>query len=368
MKLTIQLQLLPTPEQAALLLDTMERVNEAATFAARQGFEAGVFSQPSIHKLAYRSIRDRFGLSAQLAVRAIGKAVETFHRDKTICPVFRPHGAITYDQRNLSFKGLDKVSLATLTGREVVALVYGEYQAERFDRIKGQCDLVYRDGKFFLMATVELPEPPPGEVKEFLGIDLGIVNIATTSEGETFSGANIDRNRKRRATARKQYQRKGTKSAKRRLKRLAKCQGRFQRHTNHEISKRLVATAKALGLGIAMEDLTHIRGRIEPTVSRRFRRRFGNWSFSQLREFVKYKACLAGVPFVLVDPRNTSRTCSQCGYCDKANRKTQAEFVCLHCSYSANADRNAAENISRLGQTSRLAPKVAVLASSLNEG
>lgn len=86
MKLTIQLQLLPDSAQKSILLMTMERFNEAASFAARVGFDAGVFSQPSIHKLAYRAIREQFGLSAPMAVRAIGKAVETFARDKAKCP------------------------------------------------------------------------------------------------------------------------------------------------------------------------------------------------------------------------------------------------------------------------------------------
>jgi putative transposase len=346
MKLTIQLQLLPTVAQAILLLDTMRRVNEAATFAARLGFDAGVFSQPSIHKLAYYEIRARFSLSAQLAVHAIKKASEAFVRDKTVCPVFCADGAITYDQRNLSFKGLDKVSLSTLAGREIVSIIYGEYQDERFDRIKGECDLVYRDGKFFLMATVDLAEAPPFQVKAFLGVDLGIVNLATDSEGEVHSGAKVERNRKRRSTARKQYQRTGTKSAKRRLKKMAKRQARMQRHTNHCISKRLVEKAKALGVGIAMEDLKGIRDRIEPTVSRRFRRRLGNWGFAQLLQFVTYKAKLAGVPLVLIDPCNTSRTCSRCGHCEKANRKSQSEFLCKQCGHSKNADENAAENIS----------------------
>jgi len=304
-----------------------------------------VFSQPSIHKLSYRAIRAQFGLSAQLAVRAIGKAVECFNRDKTVCPVFRPDGAITYDQRNLSFKGLDRVSLATLTGREIIGLVYGEYQRERFDRIKGQCDLVYRDGKFYLLATVDLPEPPPGKVKAFLGVDLGIVNVAVDSEGEPFTGQKIQRNRRRRATARKQYQRKGTNNAKRRLKAMSGKQRRFQTHTNHCIAKKIVAKAKALGFGIALEDLTGIRERIEQTVGTRFRRTFGNWSFSQLGLFVEYKARLAGVPVVFVDPRNTSRTCSACGHCAKENRKSQAEFVCQHCGLSILADLNAALNI-----------------------
>jgi IS605 OrfB family transposase len=360
MKLTIQLQLLPTEAQAALLLDTMRRYNEAATFAASVAFEAGVFSQPSVHRLAYFEIRERFHLPAQLAVRAIGKAVECFARDKTVCPSFRPDGAMTYDQRNMNFKGVDKVSLSTLTGREIVAMVYGEYQAERFDRIKGQCDLVHRAGKWFLFATIDLPEAPPVKVKAFLGVDLGIVQLATDSEGEAHSGEDVNRNRRRRATARKQYQRRGTKSAKRKLQSMSGRQRRFQTHTNHTIAKAIVTSAKALGLGIAMEDLTDIRSRVEATVSRAFRRMFGNWSFAQLRSFVTYKARLAGVPVVFVDPRNTSRTCSACGHCEKANRKSQDVFQCKHCGHSLNADHNAALNISALGLLSKPAPKVAV--------
>src|SRR5271154_875245 len=98
----------------------MERFNEAATFAARKGFDAKVFSQPSIHKLAYAEIRERFGLSAQMAVRAIGKAVECFKRDKTKCPRFKPNGAITYDERIMGFKGLDKVSLWAFPEKRVI--------------------------------------------------------------------------------------------------------------------------------------------------------------------------------------------------------------------------------------------------------
>jgi IS605 OrfB family transposase len=345
MKLTLQLRLLPTAEQAETLRSTMERFNAAATFAAKAGFEAGVFSQPSIHKHVYREIRERFGLSAQMSVRAIGKAAEVFKRDKTVCPAFKPLGAVTYDERILGFKGLDKVSLWTLAGRQVVALVYGECQAERFDRIKGQCDLVYRGGRWFLYASVDLPEPPPYEVKEFVGVDLGIKNIATDSEGESFTGEAVDRNRRRRATARKQYQRKGTRAAKKKLRSMAGRQRRFQAHKNHEISKRVVAKAKALGAGIALEDLGGIRDRVEPTVSKRHRRRFGNWSFSQLRLFVEYKARREGVPVVTVDPRDSSRTCSACGHCEKGNRPDQSTFRCKHCGFSTNADYNAALNL-----------------------
>jgi len=325
------------------LLAMMERFNEAATFAAKVGFKAGVFSQPSIHQRCYAEIRERFGLSAQMAVRAIGKAVEAFRRDESKCSSFRPRGAVTYDQRILGFKGLDKVSLWALGGRMILPLVYGEYQGQRFDRMKGQADLIYRGGKFFLLAAVDLPDKAPIEIKDFLGVDLGIVNIATDSDGGTHSDETVERVRRKHHRNRKSLQRKGTKGAKKRLKKPAGREGRFRGHENHRMSKELVKLAKDTDRGIALEDLKGICGR--RTVRAKDRPRQTGWSFSQLRLFVEYKAKLAGVPVVTVDPRNTSRTCTVCGHCEKANRKSQAEFLCKHCGHSENADLNAARNI-----------------------
>jgi IS605 OrfB family transposase len=126
-----------------------------------------------------------------------------------------------------------------------------------------------------------------------------------------------------------------------------------------------VEKAKAQSAGIVLEDLKHIRSRVEDTVSKRFRRTFGNWSFGHLRQCIEYKARRAGVPCVTVNPRNTSRTCSQCGHCEKANRKSQAEFRCLQCGYSSNADLNAALNLSKLGAPCNLPPKAADVACSI---
>ena len=163
----------------------MTACNAAATYAARVGFDAGVFSQISIHKRCYRDLREQFGLSAQMAVRAIGKAVECFRRSKKVCPTFRPDGAIVYDERLFSLKGADRVSLLTLEGRHIIPIVYGEYQAGYLPRYKGQVDLVLRNGTFYLMVTVDIPDGTPIETHRFLGVDLGIVNIATDSDGHT---------------------------------------------------------------------------------------------------------------------------------------------------------------------------------------
>jgi len=342
-KLTLQLQILPTSDQASDLLTTMERFNAGASFAAKVGFEAGVHGQVPIHNLCYREIRERFGLSAQLAVRAIAKAVECFQRDKTVCPVFKPNGATCYDQRVLSFKGLTTVSLWTIAGRILVPFVCGEYQKERQGRIKGQADLVHRDGKFYLLCTIDVQESAPEEPSDVIGVDLGIVNIATDSTGETFTGDQVEKTRKHYARYRAGLNRRGTKSARRRLSKIRKREANFRRNENHRISKQIVAKAKATGSAIALEDLKGMRDRV--SVKKPQRNRHAGWSFLQLRSFVSYKATLAGVALILIDPRNTSRTCNACGHCEKANRKTQSEFECRQCGHSANADLNAARNI-----------------------
>jgi len=349
--LTLQLRLLPTTKQGAQLRSTMRAFNGAATYAAHAGFEVGVFSQPSIHKRCYYDLRGKFGLSSQMAVRAIGKAVECFQRDKTVCPVFRPDGAMTYDERLMSFKGVDTVSLLTLEGRERVPLIYGEYQRERFDRMKGQVDLVLRDGRFYLYASIQIPDGAPIEPTDFLGVDLGIVNLATDSDGTTYTGAAVERVRRKHAKQRRALQRRNTRGAKKKLTRIAQKESHFRRHENHRISKQIIQTAKDTARGIGVEELTYIRSRT--TVRRTHRNRQGGWAFAQLRSFIEYKAQLAGVRVVAVDPRNTSRTCSQCGHCETANRRSQADFRCLHCGSSTSADFNAARNIAFRAQAAR---------------
>jgi len=360
MKLTVQLQLLPDAEQKETLRQTMERFNAAADWIAGELFSRQLANKITAQKLLYREVRERFELSAQTAILCIHRVVEAYKRDRSKRPRFRKHAAITYDQRVMGFQGIDRVSLWTLTGRIVVAFVLGAYQRERFTLRKGQADLVLRkDGKWFLLVTVDVPDGSPVPATDFIGVDLGIVNIATDSDGNTHTGEQVENVRQKHQRNRCRLQKKGTRGAKKRLKNLAGREARFRRHENHRISKQLVATAKGTGRGIALEELTGIRQRTEQRLRKRQRARHAGWSFFQLRSFVEYKSRLAGVPVILVDPRNTSRTCSQCGHCEKGNRKSQSEFRCLHCEYSTNADYNAAVNLSWLGQSRNAAPELA---------
>jgi putative transposase len=182
-----------------------------------------------------------------------------------------------------------------------------------------------------------------GDAQDILGVDFGVVNLITDSDGEAFTGAKIDETRRKHAHRRRNLQRKGTRSGKRKLKELSGKQARFQRDTNHVISKRLILKAKDTTRGIAIENLKGISKRV--TVRRSQRARHGNWAFAQLRNFLEYKSKLNGVALYAVDPRNSSRECSRCGYTDKANRKSQDKFLCQSCGYTANADFNAALNL-----------------------
>jgi IS605 OrfB family transposase len=357
-KQTLVVKLAPSPDQHAALVATIERVNACCDWLGDVAYRERCANRIELQKLTYYEARERFGLSSQMVVRAIAKTVEAYKRDRTIRPRFRPHGAIPYDQRIMSWKGIEAVSLLTLSGRVAVPVRFGAYQAARIGRRRGQADLVYRDGVFFLYCTLEVPEPTPIEADDYLGIDLGIVNLAVDSDGIVYSGEPVERHRRIYAHRRRNLQRKGTRSAKRKLRLLRRKQARYQSDTNHVIAKRVVAVAKDTGRGIAIEDLGGIRDRT--TVRRRQRARHANWAFFQLRSFVEYKAKASGVPVVAVDPRNTSRTCPECGHIAQENRPAQDCFRCVQCGLAGLPDAFAARVIAMRARAVVVQPMVAL--------
>jgi len=343
MKLTAKVKLLPTPEQAELLKRTLETANAACNYISEQAWENKVFRQFSLHHLVYNTIRDRYALSAQMTVRCISKVSDAYKAGRKTMRKFDPLGAIAYDSRILSFRpDKSEANLWTVGGRQKIPFTCGKRQRELLLGKWGESDLALISGSFYLFVSCDIETPEPADVQDVLGVDLGIVNLATDSDGEVFSGEQVEKNRRKFEHRRRNLQRKGTKSAKRKLKKLSGRQARFQSDTNHVISKQLVRKAQDTQRSIALEDLSGIR---EAKVRRRQRSKHANWSFYQLRQYISYKAVLAGIPVILVDPRNTSRTCPVCGCIDKANRPSQAKFSCVSCGYSGPADTVAARNI-----------------------
>lgn len=338
MKLAIQVKILPTREQAIALIDTLHASNKVANKIGEIAREHNSFGQYKLHKLAYHLVRSSSELSAQMVIRAISKVADAYKINKQRKHIFKPLGSIAYDDRILSWDTTE-VSIWTTNGRKKIPFTCNERAREMLKSRKGESDLVYRNGKFFLLATVEVEEPSLDTPEDWLGVDLGIVNLATDSDNETFTSEKVEKSRKRYERIRAKLQSRGTKSAKRHLKKLAKRERRMKRDTNHVISKRLVEKAKSTSRGISLEDLQGIRQR--STVRKAQRSRHSKWAFFELRKFIEYKARLNGVAVTFVDPAYSSQECSECGHTEKANRKSRDKFVCGSCGFVAAADHNA---------------------------
>jgi len=348
MKLTAQIKLLPSDEQAESLLRTLERANKACQYISDYAYESGDHSKYKLQDAVYHDVREQFDLGAQMAVRALGKVADAYKTNPDAHNQFDIRGGFPYDSRILSFyTDRQEVSIWTLGGREKISYEVGENHRALLEQDKGEADLIYRNGMFFLLVSCQMPTANLSDedveaIDGYLGVDRGVNNIATTSDGDNWTSDQIDERRQWYQDRRDTLQSVGTRSAKRELQRLSGKQARFQRDTNHTISKRIVSKAKARNSAVVLEDLSGISERT--TVRRQQRARHSNWSFHQLRQFIEYKALIAGVPVIKVDPEYTSQTCSNCGHCDSKNRNG-SNFECQNCGHSVDADKNAARNI-----------------------
>ncbi|MGH9941181.1 MAG: RNA-guided endonuclease InsQ/TnpB family protein [Pyrinomonadaceae bacterium] len=347
-KLIAQVKLQVTKQHKSALLHTLHEANNACNAISEIAWESQTFGQYNLHKRAYRLMRDTFDLSAQVIVRCIAKVADAYKLDKATKRTFKLDGAIAFDDRILSWKtGQQIVSIWTIEGRQKISYLCGERQKRLLESRIGETDLVYRKGNFYLLAVCEVPEPSPADVDDVLGVDFGITKIATDSDGQSYDGEQVEAKRQRYAGRRAALQKVGTRSAKRKLRKMSGRQRRYQSDVNHCISKQLVRKAQDTNRSLAIEELKGIRART--TVRKSQRARHHNWAFRQLRTFVEYKAAVSGVRVLHVDPRNTSRTCAVCGHCEKGNRKSQSEFVCKLCHHSANADMNRGSQHSKTG-------------------
>src|SRR5262245_36657213 len=331
----------------------MRAFNTAADWLAGEAFRLKTANKVELQQLYYRQLRDDFGLSAQMAIRSIAQGCEAYGRDKSKRPRFKKYASIPYDQRLMSCKGVDRVSLLTLEGRTVVPLIMGKYQSERFDGKRGQCDLHRRkDGKWFLLVSVEAADVAPIASTDFIGVDFGVVNLAVDSDGEMHMGDDVERTRKHYEKVKRSLQRKATRqkrggerplNAKRKLKAISGRERRFKANTNHTIAKKIVAKATDTSRGVAIEDLEGIRNRTR--FRKKQRDRMSKWAFAELRGYIEYKAALAGLKVIPVDPRNTSKRCPACNHVSEKNRIRRDVFLCDECGYFEHADIVGAKNI-----------------------
>ena len=348
---TIRVRLKPAAEQRRVLLETLAQSTACFNAVAAYGWHHEQRNGVELHKATYYPLRaEHPSLPAQLVVSARTRANEALKSALTRkrqgrragCPTGRMV-PIRYDARSYRLIG-QTASLASVDGRQVVSFATHPHAAGLLAQATGtaSADLILRSGKLWLHVVLTLPDVPFSDTGQTVGIDLGLTRPAVTSAAR-FLGERRWKNLDRRTfRLKRSLQAKGTKSARRHLRKLGGRIARFRRDCDHVLSKRIVQSASP-GTTIVVENLTDIRSRAKQR-GRASRRRLHSWSFAQMRAFLEYKAAAAGCRVVGVDPRHTSQRCNACGHVERANR-AGARFRCRQCSAQGNADLNAARNI-----------------------
>ncbi len=382
--LTAKLKLEATPEQKEMLARASLAYRDALNFASLVAFDMGkTYNGTKIQKEVYYTLREKFKLPSQMACnvpRQVGatykslrtklkqneeaiKAGRTKKRYKGLDkpPQFVSRTCTLNYQRDYSFVKDQKVSVITLDGR--IKVSYQGY-SKHIQMIEsgvvriGAAKLWYSKPTktYYLLVSMEIgvPDLTPTDINRVMGVDVGQRYIAvaadTQNKSRFFSGKKVRHKASRYLRARKSLQRKGTRSATRRLVALSRRERRFIADTNHCIAKQVVTPSTLIGL----ENLTHIRERTKPKKKgkkaskkqRRANRNKARWSFAELHGFIDYKAVLSGSLAVKVDAHYTSQACLCCGHTSKENRPNKGlTFVCQQCSYTLHADLVGARNV-----------------------
>lgn len=352
MQLTTVVKLHTSSEEHSTLVETLRRCNAACDRISKVAFDTQTFRQFDLHARVYHHVKAETGLNANHVVRAIAKVAHAYQLDSKTLRTFAPLGGIELDKDLLTWKVEPQVvSINTARGRLKLRFLCSPQQKERLRGKRGQADLLLLDGAFYLSVAVRVQEKAPFSPQGVIGIDLGIVNVAADSEGNVYTGEAVKKTRKKYRKLRQTVQPKKTRSARKKLQKMSRRETRFVKNENHCISKKLVQLAIDGQKALACETLTGIRQRGN-RFYRAMRTELNAWAFLQLKLFLSYKSKQAGVTLIEVDPRYSSQTCSRCGHCERANRKTQESFRCVCCGFQALADFNAALNLKARGELS----------------
>ncbi len=382
--LSAKLKLHTTQEQFKALRQAQLAYRDALNHVSQYAYAHGKMSnQRALQKQTYDEIRTRFHLPSQMACnvpRQVGatykglwtkvkqngaqrKAGHTKKRYKGLdTPARYVSPTLTYNYGyDYSFKKDQQISVLTLDGRVVVPYTgYDKHVALiQHGAEIGAAKLWYDKPRkqFYLLVSLEIeqPDPTPEQQTQVVGVDVGMrylaVTTTTTGQSQFFSGKRVTARANHYARLRKRLQKKGTRSATRRLVAMSGRERRLKQDANHVISKHIVEHYPKAVIGL--EHLTDIRertprrkGKKASQKQRRAHRHLSKWSFAELHSMIAYKAGLQGSLTVKVDAHSTSQACPKCGYTHKGNRPNKGLlFVCQACQYTLLADLIGARNV-----------------------
>ena len=333
------------------LVDTVSIGTDVFRFLSDTAFEYGTSSKYRLNRIGYHVARKLFPSFSSKLIQTVRdtvcearKAVSARTGEKN--PIVNPHPGrgLRYDKDCFTMKN-GRISIATVEGRKKYNIV----PAPGYEGLTCRsATLKVTKKQVFVNCHYELDTPPVGEwgPSDVLGIDLGIKNIAATSDNKLFNSKFLRYVKSKYQYLKAQLQSIGTRSAVRLLRKISGREKRFVTDVIHVITKHLAGSEFGV---FALEDLTRIRkNAVKDKMGKKTRKLIGRWAFRLLRTLLEYKAEALGKLVVYVDPSYTSQTCSCCGHIEKKNRKG-ASFHCLKCGFSLNSDLNASRNIADLG-------------------
>ena len=386
MKVTItaKLKLHPDLAQFAALRRTQLAYRDALNYVSQFAFAHGKMSNKvGLQDGTYAEIRARYQIPAQMACsipRQVGATYKTLWTKVKQNAAQRQAGVtkkrykgldqppkyvsptLTYQLgHDYSFKTEQRVSILTLDGRVIVSYTaYSKHVAliQRSASI-GAAKLWYDKPKkqFYLLVSLEVEgaDPTPETHTSVVGVDVGTRYLAVAASTKGYcsfhSGKSIVPKANHYARLRKRLQRKGTRSATRRLVIISGRERRLKQDANHVVSKRIVSAHPHALLGL--ENLTDIRDRTKRRTGKKASKKqrkanasSSKWAFAELHSMLAYKALLAGSMAIKVDAHYTSQACPICGHTCQANRPNKGLlFVCQQCHYTLHADLVGARNI-----------------------
>ena len=325
---------------------TIIAYTNAFNYICKVGFESKDTNGVSLHHKTYEECRKT--LPSQLSCSARKKATESLKSvqaiikkgKKATCPQSK-QTSIRYDANSYSL-WLNKklITISTVEGRKKFNLIIPKYFEQYLTWKYTTSDLFIKNDKVFLHVVFEkeIADIPPNG--QYVGIDRGINKIAVLSTNKFFDGRKIKTISRKYEKIRSMLQSKKH-SGKRHLRKVKSKEQRFRRDANHCITKKIVNSIDS-GSTIILENLKGIRN---AKAKKEQRKELNKWNFYQFEQFLKYKAMAKGIRVEYTPARYTSQKCSRCGTILKSNRKSQAIYLCKHCSFSSNADLNASRNI-----------------------
>ena len=363
---------------------TMEQYRLACNYVSEYLFNNNFpLNKNEVQKVIYNTIREKFNLKSQMTISCIRSVIARYktvktqmarrpykYQDRNTGEWYREvrdltwlHKPISFNRpqvdlqrnRDWSYLSSGQLSINTLDGRVKVDPICRGFNQYLDGTWKfGLAKLLKSSGKWYLhiSATKEVADFNKQTVKHVVGLDRGLRFLATSydEQGKTafFDGQAIMRKRAKYQKLRATLQAKGTKSAKRRLKKLSGRENRWISDVNHCLSKTLVQKYGTNTLFV-LENLNGVS--FERTdLPKALRNQNKSWAFYQLEQFLTYKAHLHNSEVVEVSAKYTSQRCPKCGVIKKDNRHHEKhEYHCTNCGYCSNDDRIGAMNIQLLG-------------------